>query len=171
MDFRDIKEFFKDVMKYIFVAICVLFVFLYVVSFQQVVGPSMKPNYLEGEVFLLNKIKYRFSTVKRFEVIVLNSEEEKYMIKRVIGLPGDQLEYKNDQLYINGEVVKEEFSKTGKTKDYSMIQKLKIEKIPEGYYFVVGDNRGNSKDSRYFGLVPKKNIVGKVGFRIWPLFR
>ncbi len=170
MDFRDIKEFFKDTIKYVLVAVCVLFIFLYVVSFQQVVGPSMKPNYLEGEVFLLNKIKYRFSEVKRFEVIVLNSDQAKFMIKRVIGLPGDELEYKDDQLYINGKSMKEEFSKTGKTDNYSL-KKINIEKIPEGYYFVVGDNRENSQDSRYFGLIKKKDIVGKVGFRIWPLFK
>lgn len=170
MDLRDIKEFIKDGIKYILITIAVLLVFLYVVSIQQVIGPSMMPNYNEGEVFLLNKLHYRITKPKRFDVLVLNNKETKYMIKRVIGLPQEQIEYKNNKLYVNGKEIKEDFLRTGKTQDYH-IQSLKIDKIPDGYYFVLGDNRENSMDSRVFGLVSREEIVGKVEFRIWPIFQ
>lgn len=171
MDFRDIKEFLKDTMKYIAVAIIVLLVFLYVVSFQQVIGPSMEPNYQEGQIFILNKLKYKFTKPKRFEVIVLNSKKSKFMIKRVIGLPGESIEYKGNTLYINGNAMVENFNRNGATEDFQLLSKFQNYKIPENHYFVLGDNRVNSEDSRMFGFVSIGDIVGKVEFRIWPLFK
>lgn len=170
MDMRDVKEFVKDISKYLFVALLVLIIFVYVLSFQQVVGPSMTPNYEEGEVFLLNKFKYRFSDIKRFEVVVLESSHSKYMIKRVIGLPGEHIEYKDNKLYVNGGEVKEEFEKNGETIDFD-IKVLGNDIIPEDCYFVVGDNRINSEDSRIFGFISKDDVVGKVEFRIWPIIK
>ena len=170
MDLRGIKEFLKDTIKYILVAIIVLVVYLYVVSFQQIIGPSMEPNYYEGQIFILNKLKYEIFNPKRFEVIVINSKKSKFMIKRVIGLPGEHIEYKDDTLYVNGEVIVENFSKNGNTDDFEIVENLNEQRIPKNHYFVVGDNRINSEDSRIFGFVSKDEIVGKVGFRIWPLF-
>ena len=92
------------------------------------------------------------------------------MIKRVIGLPGEHIEYKDDTLYVNGEVIVENFSKNGNTDDFEIVENLNEQTIPKNHYFVVGDNRINSEDSRIFGFVSKDEIVGKVGFRIWPLF-
>lgn len=170
MDMRDVKEFIKDTSKYLLIAVLVLIIFVYVVSFQQVVGPSMTPNYEEGEVFLLNKLKYKISDVKRFDVIVLESEQSKYMIKRVIGLPGEHIEFKENKLYVDGEVVLENFTRNGDTTDFN-ISSLKSDVVPEDCYFVLGDNRINSQDSRHYGFISKKDIVGKVGFRIWPLLK
>ena len=118
----------------------------------------------------MNKLKYRISDVKRFEVIVLESEQSKYMIKRVIGLPGEHIEYKENKLYIDGKEIEEDFVRNGKTEDYN-IEVLEVDVIPEDSYFVVGDNRINSQDSRSYGFISKEDIVGKVEFRIWPIFK
>lgn len=170
MDFRDLKEFLKDSLKYIIVTIIVFVIFIYVVSMQQVVGPSMMPNYENGQIYILNKIQYRIVKPKRFEVIVLNSKEAKYMIKRIIGLPGEKIEYKNNKLYVNGEKILEEFERNGEIGDYN-IEGLNGGIIPENCYFVLGDNRENSMDSRSFGFVSANDIVGKVEFRIWPILK
>ncbi len=170
MDTRGIKELAKDGAKYIGITIIVLILFIYIVSFQQVIGPSMEPNYIEGDIYVLNKIKYKIFDPKRFEVVVVDSKDSKYMIKRIIGLPGDTLEYKDNELYINGEKIKEDFKRTGSTEDFTL-EKFESLTIPENNYFVLGDNRENSKDSRTFGFVSKNKIVGKVEFRIWPLVK
>ncbi|MCM1370880.1 MAG: signal peptidase I [Clostridium sp.] len=166
---RDLKEIIKDILIYVIIIVIIILVMKYVISFQQVVGPSMEPNYKSGDLLILNKISYRFRDPKRFEVIVLEHEDENYMIKRIIGLPGEKIEYKDEKLYVNGEEIMENFAR-GETDDYS-ISELKYEVIPEDYYFVLGDNRGNSKDSRAYGFINKKEIVGKVQFRIWPISR
>ena len=75
IDLRGLKEFLKDTSKYIVVSILVLILFIYIISFQQILGPSMEPNYNEGEVYLLNKIKYKLFDIKRFDVIVLKSKK------------------------------------------------------------------------------------------------
>lgn len=168
MDMRDIKEFVKDTSKYLLVIIIVLVLFVYVVSLQQVIGPSMNPNYEEGQIYILNKIKYKIFDIKRFDVVVLNSKKSKYMIKRVIGLPGEHVKYKDNKLYINGNIVEENFEKNSDTADYD-INILGSHYIPEGYYFVLGDNRGNSEDSRHYGLVKEEDIIGEVNIKIWPL--
>ena len=168
IDLRGLKEFLKDTSKYIVVSILVLILFIYIISFQQILGPSMEPNYNEGEVYLLNKIKYKLFDIKRFDVIVLKSKKSKFMIKRIIGLPGEKIEYKDNNLYVNGKILEEKFKITGKTTDFN-IEKLNKTIIPEDSYFVLGDNRENSEDSRVFGFVKKDEIVGKVEFRLWPI--
>lgn len=172
MDLRDIKEWTKDIMKYAIIAILVLLLIIYVVSLQQVVGPSMHPNYQDGDILTLNKLHYHLKKPKRFDVAVIRYKDSKYFIKRVIGLPGEKVLYKDGKLYINDEIVEEKFSITGSTADFSL-EMLGYKIIPEGYYFVVGDNRENSLDSRSkeVGLIAEKDFIGKVAFRIWPFRR
>lgn len=170
-DLRGIKEFLKDAIKYIILVAVVFLVFVYVVSFQQIMGPSMEPNYEEGQIYLLNKIKYKFTKPKRFDVVVLNNKKGKFMIKRVIGLPGEHIEYKDDTLYIDGEKIIEKFSKTLESSETDILKKKVDLVVPQGHYYVLGDNRVNSEDSRSFGSVSIKNIIGKVEFRIWPIFK
>lgn len=171
MDFRDIKELVKDVAKYIMIAIIALLLILYVVSLQQVVGPSMYPNYQDGDILILNKLHYRIKRIERFDVAAIKYNDTKYFIKRVIGLPGETIAYQNGDLYVNGEIVEERFQTT-KVDDFSL-EDLGYEKIPDDYYLVVGDNRENSLDSRSkeVGLIHKKDFIGKVLFRIWPFKR
>ena len=93
MDLRGIREFFRDTFKYIVVAVIVILLFVFVIGLQQVIGPSMSPTYKEGNVIVVSKLSYKLGKIKRGDIIVL-SESEKYMIKRVIGLPGEVIEYK-----------------------------------------------------------------------------
>ena len=86
MDFRDIKEFLKDSLKYIIMILIILIIVIYIVSFQQVIGPSMSPTLKEGDVLIVNKIIYKFREIKRNEVVVFKYDE-KLLIKRIVGLP------------------------------------------------------------------------------------
>lgn len=167
MDLRGIKEFFKDTFKYIVVAVAVFLLFVFVIGLQQVVGPSMTPTLNEGSVIVVNKLS---KNVKRGTIIIL-SEGEKYMVKRVIGLPGERIEYKNNILYINGIQYTEDYlNDTVVTEDFSL-EAIGYSIIPEGMYFVLGDNREDSSDSRDYGLITKKQIIGKPLITIWPLNR
>lgn len=169
MDLRDVKEFCIDTSKYIFTIFVVIFIIVYVATVQQVVGSSMSPTFENKDILILNKLHYRFFDIKRFDVVSLEYDDTKYLIKRVIGLPGDKIEYKNNVLYINGEAYEEEFLNDDViTNDFS-INDLGYEVIPEDMYLVLGDNREDSLDSRDIGLITKKDILGKVNIRIWPI--
>ena len=170
MDWLDIKEFFKDAFKYIIFIVVILFIAIYIVGLQQVVGPSMSPTLENGDVLILDKATYRFFDVKKGDVIALYSSKSKYLIKRVVGMPGEYIEFKNNQLYVNNILMEEEYLNGVVTNDFS-IRELGYEIIPEDMYLVLGDNRGDSLDSRdpEIGLIKKSDILGKVRFRIWPL--
>ena len=168
MDFRDIKEFLKDGIKYIIAIFVMLFVIVYVVTFQQIVGSSMFSTLKNQDVVILSKMNYRFTNIKRFDVVSLTYADTKYLVKRVIGLPSETIEYRNNILYVNGVGIKEKFLKNTVTEDFS-IQDLGYDKIPEDMYLVLGDNRKNSLDSREIGLVSKNDILGKVILKVWPI--
>ena len=167
MDFRNITEFIRDTSKYIFVIVVVLLLLIFVVGLQQVVGPSMNSTLEEGNIIIVNKLIYRLKDVARNDIIVL-SKNEKYMIKRVVGLPGEVVEYKDNYVVINGVIYKEPFIDSNiKTNDFS-IKDLGYDIIPNDMYLVLGDNRENSQDSRDYGLISKSEIIGKAWIRIWP---
>ena len=166
MDLRNIKEFTKDFIKIAILVIIIFCVYMFIISMQQVVGSSMNNTLNNGDLVLLFKAKYKFSDVKRFDVVSFNYEDTKYLIKRVIGLPGEHIEYKDNKLYINGNYVEEE--RDFETDDFKL-EDLGYEVIPDDMYFVLGDNRENSLDSREIGLIKKEDIIGKVIFRLWPI--
>ena len=166
MDFREFKEFLRDSLKYFIIIVAILFINIYVVGLQQVVGPSMEPNLNDGTILLLDKIGYKVTGVKRFDLISFNASDSKYFVKRVIGVPGDVLEMKDNKLYINGELIDEYYlDEEVNTSDFEVPAP-----IPEGKYFVLGDNRENSTDSRSVGVIDESEIIGKTLFKIWPLF-
>lgn len=171
MDIRDVVEFLKDTFKYIIVIIIIIFLVLYVVTTQQIVGPSMNNTLHSEDVVILNRAIYRFKKVKRFDVVSFNYNETKFLVKRVIGLPGEKVEYKDNILYVNNEPIKESFLTNDVITDDFSIEDLGYHKIPKDMYLMIGDNRSNSMDSRdpKVGLIPKKEIIGKVSVRIWPL--
>ena len=121
-----------------------------------------------GEVLILNKAKYRFSEVKRGDIIAFTYEDTKYLIKRVIGLPGDYVSIKDNKVYINGKYYKENYLKDIDTPNFELTN-LGYTKVPENMYFVLGDNRDNSLDSRKIGLVNKADIIGEIAIRFWPI--
>ena len=165
MDLREVTEFIKDSLKYICVIGVVLFIFVYIISIQQIMGPSMNNTFKETDVVLISKLSYKFKDVKRGDIIVFEYNDYKNLIKWVVGLPGDKIEYKDNILYINDEAYKENYVGETITEDF------KYDKIPDGQYLVLGDNRDNSQDSRSFGTIEKEKIIGKVVARIWPLNR
>ena len=169
MDWLEIKEFLKDSFKFIIFVIVSLFLFVYVISITQVVGNSMSPTLKNGEVLLLNKAKYRFSTIKRGDIVSLDYADTKYLIKRIIGMPGDSVSIKNSKVYINDELLEETYiPKNLSYKDFEL-ESLGYETIPKDMYFVLGDNRADSLDSREMGLVHKDAINGEIFIRFWPL--
>ena len=137
-------------------------------------GASMEPNFHDHEYLIIDEISYRFNAPTRGQVVVfrypLNPQE--YFIKRVIGLPGEEVQVKDGQIIIynqenpNGFTLKENYLPTDLTTIASNESRIKIG--PEEY-FVLGDNRNASKDSRSFGAVNKTFVTGKVLFRGWPL--
>lgn len=164
MDLRDIKEFLKDALKYIIAIVVILIFAIYVVSFQEVIGPSMNNTLKSGDITIVNKLVFRLRNIKRNEIVSLK-KDDKIMVKRIIGLPGEHIEYKDNILYVDGKKISD--SRSSSTKDFKL-ESIGYETIPKDMYLVLGDNRTNSSDSRTFGLVKKSDIIGKVNIRIYP---
>ncbi|PEF69076.1 signal peptidase I [Bacillus cereus] len=143
----------------------------------KVSGVSMGNSLFNNDKVLINHFTHSIENLQRFDIVVVNSPLEntsnnKTIIKRVIGLPGDTIEYKSQQLYINGLVVKDLYAK-GKTADFSLKNIYGFDKVPNDTIFVLGDNREESLDSRFkeIGFVPSNNIEGKVVLRYKPFDR
>lgn len=153
---------FKELIKYILIILFIVILRIFVITPIRVDGISMNDTLQNGEIMLLKKYDKSFD---RFDIVVFNFKNVR-LIKRVIGLPGEHVTFKNNKLYINDKEVKQDMI-TKETNDFDLSQ-LGIEVIPDGYYFVVGDNRGDSTDSRIIGLVSEKDILGTTNFVIFP---
>ena len=171
MDLREAREFIIDSSKMILTVVVVLVFIMYIASLQQIVGSSMAPTLNSRDIVILNKFHYIFFDVKRFDIVSFEYDSTKYLVKRVIGLPGDKVEYKDNILYINDKKVTEEFLTDEIITENFSLTDLGYEVIPEDMYLVLGDNREDSLDSREIGLVKEKEILGKVNLRIWPIFK
>ena len=156
------KKFLKEYLPYLLVIILVLLIKKFVVTPIKVNGTSMVDTLHNGDIMILNNYIYRFRDIERFDIVVVDTERE-YIIKRVIALPGEELEYKDNKLYINGKKVKDNYSDE-KTEDFKTI-------VPKNSYFVLGDNRTNSMDSRVIGPIKKNKILGKTNLIIFPFNR
>ncbi len=140
-------------------------------------GISMMPTLEDGDRMIVNKIGYTIGKPDRFDIVVFHAPEQKDYIKRIIGLPGDAVEYRDDILYINGEPMeepyldryKEEVADSPLTEDFTLEGKLNSEVVPKDHVFVLGDNRRKSKDSRHIGVVPIDEIIGSTKIVFWPL--
>lgn len=158
----------KEYLPYFIVIIVVILIKVFVATPIKVNGPSMNDTLQDGDIMILDEISYRFKDIKRFDIVVINytkdDGEKEHIIKRVIGLPGEKIEYKNNKLFINGKYVKENFLHKD-TRDFEEVE------LEEGTYFVMGDNRVNSLDSRSFGYVDRKDIKGRAKLVIFPFNR
>ncbi len=158
----------KEVIPYIVIVLVVVLLRTFIATPVIVSGSSMDPTLKDGQLLILNKLAHRFN---RYDIVVIdvviNNKKER-IVKRIIGLPGETVEYKNKKLYINGEKVRDDFSNI--TYDFSTAE-LGEKKIPKNHYLVLGDNRNDSVDSRDYrvGFINEDDIVGKPVFRLWPL--
>ncbi len=176
MDLREIKEFLRDCWAYIVTIGIVVIVLMFVVSFQPIAGNSMFPTLEEGNVVLVSKFSYYIAKPKRNEIVTVKVNGKSY-VKRIIGLPGEDIKFIKNILYINDQPYKEDFLKEGIETSGFTLEDICHENecpnnvIPEDKYLVLGDNRPESEDSRTstFGLVSKEQIKGQVFFRMWPI--
>lgn len=152
----------KEWLPFILTILMIVLIRTYVVTPVRVDGTSMYNTLNDGNILLLEKYDQNY---ERFEIVVFEINGEK-LIKRVIGLPGETVEYKNNTLYINGEKINEEYG-YGDTSDF-YLEELNSNKVPDNHYFVLGDNRNNSLDSRYFGCISKDKIIGSVRYVLFP---
>ncbi len=158
----------NTIMSYVLVILVAIIIKSFIFTPIRVNGTSMVPTLNDSDIMVLNEIGYHINGVKRFDIVVANINGEK-LIKRVIGLPGEKVEYRDNNLYINDEMVMETF-KHADTPDFS-IESLGSGVVPNNHYFLVGDNRINSNDSRYIGFVSANKILGKTNMVIFPFSR
>jgi len=159
----------KEIISYLLIIVGVIAVRTFIITPVIVDGNSMVPTLTDNQVLLLYKLDKNY---KRFDIVVVDhtiKNVKEHLVKRVIGLPGEYVEYKDSKLYINKEEVEEDFIDC-ETADFALA-KLGYLEIPDGYYFVVGDNRGDSSDSRILGLIPEGEIKGKIILSIFPFSR
>jgi signal peptidase I len=147
---------------------------LYAVQTFYIPSGSMNPTLDQGDRILVNKLSVRFGTINIGDIVVFKAPPAEHcddgtykdLVKRVIGLPGDVMTSKGNTVYVNGKALNEPWT-------YFPTLSPAITKVtvPANSYFVMGDNRANSCDSRFWGSVPRSDIIGKAFFRIWPLSR
>lgn len=147
----------------------------FVVQSFQIPSGSMHSTLIEGDRVLVNRLSYRLHDINRGDVIVFSRPESapagpgepEDLIKRVIALPGETIEARDGKVYVDGEAINEPYLDSGTTTT-NLDEPVKV---PEGEVFVMGDNRGNSSDSRFIGTIPEDSVVGRAFAIIWPLSR
>ena len=136
---------------------------LFLAQATRVYGQSMEPTLHSEDRVILDKITYRFRPPQRGDVVVITLRKNyPHLIKRIVGLPGETIAIHDGRVYINGKPLEEDYL------DKPTLGVLPPTRIPPMYYFVLGDNRSASNDSRSFGPVPREHIVGRAIFRYWP---
>ncbi len=154
---ENMKDKIKEILIYVIIIVIVILVRTFIVTPIRVNGTSMYPT-LDDKDFMILK-KYEKKDLNRFDIVVIKTEKDK-IIKRIIGMPKEDIEYKNNSLYIDGEKLDIPYGK-GYTNDF-------IDYCREDEYFVLGDNREDSIDSRILGCIKREDIMGKTDFIVFP---
>lgn len=154
-------EFLKDTFKYIIIIAILVLIRIFVLTSAQVVGDSMIPTLSNGDFMFVEQISNKLNSLKRFDIVVVKYDRPSYLIKRIVGLPGEKIKFINNELYIDDYKVEENFGRRGYTEDFEII-------LDDNSYFVMGDNREDSGDSRTIGPIDKKDIKGKLFLRLYP---
>lgn len=155
------KEKIKEISPYVLIVVVIVVIRIFIATPVKVDGDSMYNTLNDNDIVLLSKL----SSIDRFDIIVLKENDNNAtIIKRVIGMPGDKVKIRNNKIYINNKIIEDEYA-YGETSDYDEIT------LGDDEYFVLGDNRLISKDSRYFGAIKKSYIKGKAVFRLFPFTR
>lgn len=160
-----------DILKFAIAVMLLAFIFKAVVFQPFVVdGISMEPDYHNGEYIIVNKFVYKVSKPNRGDVIILRPPDVQDVtyIKRIIGLPGDTVKISGGNVYINGKILNEPYLTPGDTTITTDANLSQGVKLGDSEYWVMGDNRNHSSDSRVFGPLPKDNIVGKAWLIVYP---
>jgi signal peptidase I len=175
--FRNFLNFVFELVKIVIISLAIIIpIRHFLIQPFYVKGASMEPNFFDREYLIVNEISYRFSNPRRGDVIVFRypRNPQEYFIKRVIGLPGEKIQIKDGNVYIynidnpQGIILKEPYLPAG-TKTYNLNKE--VISLGNDEYFVLGDNRNSSKDSRSFGPVKRSFIIGRVLLRGWPFDR
>lgn len=175
------KDLFMEYMPYLIIIFFVVIIRLFIATPVKVKGSSMVPTLENGDTMILYKLTKNIRGIKRFDIVVIKTDSGD-LIKRVIGLPGDKIKYeikyvneeKTGVLYVNDKVVEEKFLSTSKkigTCETNWTICNEEITVPEGEYFVMGDNRDDSKDSRMIGTIPLKDIKGTTELILFPFDR
>lgn len=171
---RAVAAIFDFLQSIVVVMAIMVMIYLYGVSPQEIKGASMEPSFFNAEYILTNKVVYKLKDPVRGDVVIFKAPKNPEIdyIKRVIGLPGDTVGLRNNAMYVNGIVIDEPYLSPGITIfGGSFLAENQEIVVPQGKYFVLGDNRPHSADSREFGPIPKVDFIGKAFLRYWPFTR
>ncbi|MBI3577704.1 signal peptidase I [Candidatus Gottesmanbacteria bacterium] len=168
---RAIAAFFDFLQGIVVVLAIMVMIYLFIMSPQEINGASMEPNFHNGEYILTNKIEFKLTDPKRGDVVIFKSPRNKDIdyIKRIIGLPGEIIGLKGSKMYVNEKALDERYL----APDVYIFGGSYLHEgadivVPPGKYFVMGDNRPHSSDSREFGPIPKEDFIGRAILRYWP---
>lgn len=169
---KRLGAFFLDIIQVVVFAVAIfLFVYLLILQPHKIKGNSMQPNFPDGEYLLTDKVSYRFGEPERGDVVVFEppgSQGEEF-IKRILGLPGEIVSLRGNKFYVNGALVNESYIATDlPTSPGNYLKEGAELTVPQDQYFVLGDNRTHSSDSRAFGPIPKDKITGRAWVIYWP---